>query len=97
MEKPPFWVYILLCENGNYYTGYTNNLDRRYQEHLAGTAKCKYTRSFKPTKIAQSWEIFGEKSEAMRIEKYIKTLSKIEKEDLISNSDKLLKVTQVLT
>lgn len=89
MENPAFWVYILLCENGNYYTGYTNNLKKRYEEHLAGTAKCKYTRSFKPLKIAQSWPIHGEKSEAMRLERYIKTLSRPEKERLILNPNLL--------
>ncbi len=83
MEKPDFWVYILLCENGNYYTGYTTDLTRRYKEHLAGTTKCKYTRSFKPIKIAQSWPIHGTKSDAMKLEKYLKTLTKKEKEELI--------------
>jgi putative endonuclease len=82
MRNNSYWVYILLCSNNNYYTGYTNNLDKRYQAHLKGTAS-KYTRSFKPLKIAQSWEIAEGKSEAMRIEHYIKKLSRIEKEKLI--------------
>jgi putative endonuclease len=89
MDNPPFWVYILLCENGNYYTGYTNDLSRRYEEHLAGTAKCKYTRSFKPIKIAQSWPIYGTKSDAMKLENHLKQLSKREKEKLILDPEKL--------
>lgn len=80
-----FWVYILRCSNGHYYTGYTTDLDRRYQEHVAGTIKCKYTRSFKPVGIAQSWQIHGDKSAAMKIEGYIKRLLKKEKEQLILN------------
>jgi putative endonuclease len=78
-----YWVYILLCSNNTYYTGYTIDLDKRYASHLKGTAS-KYTRSFKPIKIAQSWKIEGSKSLAMRIEKNIKKLSRIEKEKIIS-------------
>jgi len=84
-----YWVYILHCENNSYYTGYTTNLARRYQEHLNGTAKCKYTRSFKPLKIAQTWQ-FTEKSRAMKMEKLIKQLSKKDKELLILFPDRLL-------
>lgn len=80
-----YWVYILHCENGNYYTGYTTDLTRRYAEHLAGTAKCKYTRSFKPLELAQSWKIEDGKSTAMKIEQRIKRLSKKEKEKLIAD------------
>ena len=79
-----FWVYILLCENNSYYTGYTTDLDRRYQAHLDGTAKCKYTRSFRPVCIAQSWKIVGGKAQAMKVERYIKKLPRSEKEKLIA-------------
>jgi len=80
-----YWIYILKCSNGNYYTGYTTDLHRRYQEHSSGTIKCKYTRSFKPVSIAQSWQFSGSRSEAMKIEKSIKKLSRAEKENLILN------------
>lgn len=78
-----YYVYILKCENDTYYTGYTTDLTRRYQEHLKGTAKCKYTRSFKPIAIAQSWLIIDNRSIAMQIEKYIKSQSKSQKLQLI--------------
>ena len=81
---PCYWVYILLCNNNNYYTGYTNNLDRRYQTHLLGKG-AKYTRSFRPIKIAQSWPIMNDKAIAMKVERYIKKLSRAEKEELIVN------------
>ena len=83
------YVYILLCENGAYYTGYTTHLERRFQQHLQGTAKCKFTQSFKHIKIAQHWKIYGDKSMAMKIEKYIKTLKKSEKEHIILYPDVL--------
>lgn len=82
MSNNSYWVYILLCSNNNYYTGYTKDLNKRFEAHLNGTAS-KYTRSFKPIKIAQSWEISEGKSAAMRIEHYIKKLSRTEKEKLI--------------
>lgn len=84
MNNEYYWVYILLCENGNYYTGYTTNLERRYLEHVKGTSKCKYTRSFKPVNIAQSWQ-FCDKTTAMRVENYIKRISHAKKVYLIEN------------
>lgn len=77
------YVYILLCNNNSYYTGYTTNMIRRYQEHIKGTTKCKYTRSFKPLNIVQCWKVYGNKRNAMKVEKYIKSLNKKSKEYLI--------------
>ncbi len=88
MEKC-YWVYILYCDNDTYYTGYTNDLDKRYQSHVNGTGKCKYTRSFKPVHIAQCWKIVGEKSLAMRVEREIKKLTRVEKEEIIFDPTKL--------
>ena|SRR6187399_2721656 len=82
MKQPSFWVYILHCENNSYYTGYTTDLEKRYAAHLNGSAS-KYTRSFKPTAIAQSWKIEGVKSRAMQVERLIKKLSRSEKEKII--------------
>lgn len=84
MSTHCYWVYILLCENNTYYTGYTHDLAKRYQSHINGTGKCKYTRSFKPIRIVQSWEISGNRADAMRIERYIKALSRVEKETIIA-------------
>jgi len=78
-----YWVYILLCSNNAYYTGYTTDLEKRYASHVKGTAS-KYTRSFKPIKIAQSWQINESKSVAMRMERFIKKLSRAEKEKIIA-------------
>lgn len=85
--KASFFVYILKCENDSYYTGYTDNLERRYQKHCEGVAS-KYTRSFKPLKIAASWEVC-DKSQAMKIEAYIKKLSRVEKEKLVRDPNLL--------
>ena len=70
-EQPFYWIYMLECENGSHYTGYTTQLQERYQAHLNKTARCKYTSSFKPIKIAQRWYV-PTKSEAMKVESFIK-------------------------
>ncbi|MFI4956618.1 MAG: GIY-YIG nuclease family protein [Gammaproteobacteria bacterium] len=90
MEETKYWVYILQCSNNSYYIGYTNDLAKRYRSHVDGTGKCKYTKSFKPIKIAQCWEITGEKSFAMHIERSIKKLSRSEKEVAIANPASML-------
>src|SRR3990167_7772095 len=92
-----FWVYILLCDNNTYYTGYTNDLAKRYHSHVNGTGRCKYTRSFKPVAIAQCWQIDGSKSLAMQLEKQIKKLSRKEKENLIAKPARLSSNPQVKT
>src|SRR5437899_1161321 len=84
-----YFVYILHCETGTLYTGYTNDLKKRYQSHINGTGKCKYTHSFKPRSIAQCWQVNGNKSVAMKIEHYIKKLSRVEKEKIITTPSML--------
>lgn len=90
-----YWVYILKCDNGHYYTGYTTNLERRYQEHVEGSAKCKYTRSFKPVSLEKAWRVDG-KSQAMRIESAIKRLNKAAKEKLILHPETIAKLISSL-
>lgn len=92
MNNQQFWIYILLCSNGHYYTGYTTDMARRYKEHLRGTSKCKYTRSFKPIKIAQCWRVLDTKENVMLIERFIKTLNRSEKEQFISDPTQLTKL-----
>lgn len=66
-----FYTYILLCDNGTYYKGFTKDLEHRYQEHLNGTA-AQYTAKHKPIKIAY-YETFESKAEAVAREKYFKS------------------------
>jgi predicted GIY-YIG superfamily endonuclease len=43
-------VYIVRCADGSLYTGITKDVDRRCQQHNAGTAS-RYTRSRRPVKL----------------------------------------------
>ena len=80
MEQGNF-TYILECSDGSFYTGWTNNLERRVKAHNAGKG-AKYTKSRKPVKPVY-FETFLTKQEAMRREWEIKQLSRVEKWKLI--------------
>jgi len=66
-----WFTYVLLCENGTLYRGYTNNLEKRFAIHKAGKG-AKYTRMNKPIKIAYHEE-FETKIEAIKRERYFKS------------------------
>lgn len=76
-----YYIYILLCSDGSYYTGSTNDVERRFKDHIDGQG-ARYTKSHKPVVIIYKEE-FATKSEALKREAEIKKLSKIEKEKLI--------------
>ncbi|MGM0604573.1 MAG: GIY-YIG nuclease family protein [Halobacteriota archaeon] len=78
------YVYVLECNDGTYYTGYTTDPDRRVAEHDAG-AGAKYTRGRTPVELIHL-ESFGDRSTAMRREYAIKQLSRAEKESLVADS-----------
>jgi putative endonuclease len=81
-----FYVYILLCMDGSFYTGYTNDLQQRTRQHENGKG-ARYTKSHRPQKVAYV-EVFGSRSSAMKREKAIKKLSHQQKQDLISSQNK---------
>lgn len=61
----------------------------RYQANMNG--KCKYTRSFKPIHVAQYGEIIGgEKKDAMKVERFIKSMNKKDKEALVKSPKNLM-------
>lgn len=75
------YTYILECSDGTYYTGWTNNIEKRLKSHNAGKGG-KYTRVRRPVKLVYL-EIYMTKQEAMSREAKIKQLSRKEKEQLI--------------
>jgi predicted GIY-YIG superfamily endonuclease len=76
-----FWVYILRCADGRFYTGQTDNLDRRIAEHQHGGFS-DFTSRRKPVTLAWS-ERFDTRLEALDAEKRIKPWSRAKKEALI--------------
>lgn len=59
-----FWVYILRCADGSYYTGHTDNLEKRVAEHQVGGLP-GYTLSRRPVALVFS-EAFTTREEATR-------------------------------
>jgi putative endonuclease len=79
-----FYVYIVECRDGTYYTGYTNELEKRIKEHNNGKARgAKYTRDRRPVKLIWSKEYKYFKP-AFLEEKRIKSLTRIQKEKLVN-------------
>lgn len=89
MSVQDYWIYMLECENGAYYTGYTTDLVRRFRQHLDGTANVKYTRSHRPLRIAQCWRLQGRIGLALQVERLVKTSGRRAKERLIERPDQL--------
>lgn len=85
-----FWIYMLECENGHYYTGLSTNLARRYRQHLSGRGGVRYTRSFRPRRIAQCWRLVAPIGTALKIELFIKRKNRAYKTSLIA-APRLLK------
>ncbi len=81
-NRDMFHVYILKCADDSYYTGMTNNLERRLAQHQKGTVADGYTASRRPVELAWS-ETFATHDEAFRRERQIKGWSRAKKEALI--------------
>jgi putative endonuclease len=79
------YVYILKCSDNSYYTGVTNDLDRRLQEHNKGIEKDCYTYNRRPVKLVFC-EMFDSPEAAILFEKKIKGWTRIKKESLIEGS-----------
>ncbi len=78
-----YYVYILLCKDGSYYTGYTEDVKRRLRLHKKGKG-ARYTKMNKPEKIVYLEE-FNSRNEAMKRERLIKSLSHSKKQRLANS------------
>lgn len=75
------YVYILKCSDGSYYTGVTNNPERRLGEHNQGVDCRCYTYSRRPVELVFI-EGFAQQLDALAAEKKIKGWSRAKKEAL---------------
>ena len=80
------YVYIIKCKDNSLYTGWTNNLERRFKAHTEGNG-AKYTRGRGPLELVY-FEEFDNKVEAMKREYEIKKMSRKNKLDMIKNFNK---------
>lgn len=84
-SKEHWYLYILLCDNGSYYTGITKDLQRRFNQHKLGKG-AKYTKRNPPKKLVY-FENHSDHRAAARKEVEIKKLSHLQKKALIKNNN----------
>jgi putative endonuclease len=75
-----FWCYILKCADGLYYTGHTDNLDRRIAEHTTG-GFCDFTSRRLPVSLLWTTD-FPTRHEALECGLKVKKWSRAKKEAL---------------
>jgi putative endonuclease len=75
-------VYVLMCADGSYYTGVTNNLTGRLDAHRAGKAS-KYTRCRLPVRLACALGSWPTRGPSLKLEARIKAMTHLQKRDLI--------------
>lgn len=78
-----YFVYIVRCADGTYYTGYTSDLTKRLNQHNSGKQGARYTRMRRPVKLVYV-EKFDTQKEAMIREKEIKKLSRVQKIKMVA-------------
>ena len=77
-----FWVCLLRCADGKYYTGHTDNLEQRIAQHQHG-GFCTFTSRRRPVELA--WQLdMQTRDDAFRAEFKIKNWSRAKKEGLIA-------------
>lgn len=75
------YTYMVECSDHTYYTGWTNDLEKRIRAHNAGRG-ARYTKPRRPVRLVY-FEMFDTKEEAMRREWEIKQMSRSAKERLL--------------
>ena len=76
------YTYIVRCNDGTYYTGWTNDIEKRVKTHNEGKG-AKYTKTRRPVTLVY-YESFQTKEEAMLREWEIKQMKRGEKEKLFN-------------
>eukprot|EP00835_Amoeboradix_gromovi_P004941 NODE_422_length_8880_cov_0.172759.p4 type:complete len:147 gc:universal NODE_422_length_8880_cov_0.172759:5100-5540(+) len=64
-------VYVLKLEQGKYYVGKTNNIDRRIEEHFSSQG-CEWTSSYKPIEIIETVENVDDLYEDFIVKRYMR-------------------------
>jgi putative endonuclease len=83
-------VYILKCKDSSYYTGITNDIERRLEEHNKGVDVKAYTFNRRPVVLVFTATI-NIATAAINFEKQVKGWSRKKKDALINGDFELLK------
>ncbi len=96
MHTKTYYVYILKCSDESYYTGMTNNIDRRIAEHSSGMNPECYTATRRPVELVFAYE-FKYVNNAIAFEKQVKGWSRKKKEAIIGgNWEELRKLAECM-
>lgn len=79
-----YYMYVVECADGSWYTGYTDDVGRRVAAHNAGRG-ARYTRSRRPVTLLASAE-FPTRGMAMSAEWHFKRLTRDQKEGLLARA-----------
>ncbi len=90
MRSYNFWVYIVECSDRSFYTGVTNNLERRLDEHNSGSNSKCYTYPRRPVVLKYEQQ-FDQINDAIAWEKQIKGWNRQKKKALIAGDIEKLK------
>ncbi len=78
-----FWAYLLRCADGSYYTGHTDELEARLDQHRQGIG-CDWTMRRRPLQLV--WcDAAPTRDEAIAFERRVKGWSRAKKEALIAS------------
>ena len=86
-----YYIYILKCSDGLLYTGFINNLSRRFDEHILGRSKSCFTYKRRPLELIFHQE-FNDVKQAIYFEKKIKRWSAAKKLALAKRDSKMLQI-----
>ena len=84
-------VYILKCSDESYYTGITNNLEKRFNQHQFGFNKGSYTYNRRPLTLEFHQE-FNDVLQAIYFEKKIKGWTRLKKQALTNGDFDMLQI-----
>ena len=79
----PYIVYILECADGSYYTGSTDDINKRLWQHQEGVETSSYTYSRRPVRLVWTSKETQHYYDALRWERQIKGWSRAKKQALI--------------
>lgn len=86
-----YYVYILKCSDNSCYTGITNNIEKRFEEHKLGYNKDSYTYKRRPLKL-EFYQEFNDVLQAIYFEKNIKGWTRAKKKALINGDFNMLQI-----
>ena len=83
-DATQWYVYVVRCSDGSFYTGIATDVERRIDEHNSGSNGAKYTRGRRPVTLLHK-EACADRSAALKREIAIKKMTRREKVALIAD------------